>query len=67
MPFPGYTPPTPLASQLATATPDANGHILLTLKRRQYVLQDGDSKRARSSMIHRHGVTVREYLPNEKL
>ncbi|KAG6118549.1 hypothetical protein E4U14_006661 [Claviceps sp. LM454 group G7] len=43
MPDAGYTPPTPLATQLATATPDANGHILLTLKRRQYVLQSGDS------------------------
>ncbi|KAG6078571.1 hypothetical protein E4U15_004195 [Claviceps sp. LM218 group G6] len=43
MPDSGYTPPTPLATQLATATPDANGHILLTLKRRQYVLQSGDS------------------------
>ncbi|KAG6040209.1 hypothetical protein E4U39_007277, partial [Claviceps sp. Clav50 group G5] len=67
MPFPGYTPPTPLASQLATATPDANGHILLTLKRRQYVLQSDDSQRARSSMIHRYGVTVREYLSDGKL
>ncbi|KAG6089344.1 hypothetical protein E4U30_008392, partial [Claviceps sp. LM220 group G6] len=63
-----FPPPAPLlANALATATQRDDGALLITFRRKDYVLESSVTGKTRPSFINRYGVVLQECLPDGKL